>query len=1192
MKTAEAKSSPLVVQRKVAGSFFSKEGDSFFTTEHKNAPKPFFTEVTNGRASIPVSGVQAKLNIGKPNDQYEKEADTMADKVVQRLAQPKTISTNEQGLQAKPVEGLSSASVVQSKCAACEKEEKIHKKEKDDEKDIKKIQRKPIFESDSELTVQKKADSLQSKTENNGKSSTKLAPSVQKVAASDKATVSVQPKCNACEQEEKLQMKEEENTDENKKKIFRKPVFESNAEPPDDEKNIQRKCATCEGDDELISKKAIQASKEQYNINLVQRSCRECEEGDKVLMKPMAGIQRSEYDQSPDADGSRTSIVAAAKGELGKVEARLNDGTGSRVGAERLLEYFHIAAPGVWDDSIIRTAGAKMPSWCGIFSVWAHKKAGKNIGEWQMGKGVSAFGTLTQTDNPQPGDIGYIHKPNQHHAVVKEVQGDKIQTIDGNSGVNSEVKENTKARSEYSGFLTAFGGGSEPVSNVQTKGEADTASNEASSSVESRLNSTAGKGTSLPADERSNLEQSFGADFSQVRIHTDSTAQQLSKDLNAQAFTRGSDIYFNAGKYDTNSSTGKHLLAHELTHTIQQGSAPYVDKISKSAEENEAAEAEGEIPNPSQEREIEQQVQEDLSRDDFGGSTEREEEGGSAGQGGEQPGGTSTPSGSAEVSEEEMDSEAEVAEEEEETPEGEEAEGEESDAVPDNTPVDGGGTGDCPRIVPEFPSPPENATIEEDEESFYEELIQIAISSGISSVGGTLITRVLGIGAYTMWRRLPISVKVRIINIVLDRAISGAYLGRMLGRYGTNSGLLSAAMLGFFKRLRRMPDRQKVALFEKFGRIILRGDLSFTLGMLKGILMGFFLDGLLGIVQMVIDIICIIPQVINFFRTIENFLSQLPYEVAMIMNGIEEFMASIGDVISNATSELMAMLRDPTRMLNILDEIYQAAANAAERIGEAMADGLIRYAALPAAALGEMVGRIGGQLAFEAVLVYFTAGGGAAVTAAKTALRAIGRGMATIGRQIFRVVRLFGRVLRFVRNAINSIMRFLTPLLRTVARLARTVVDRIAALFRAFRRHCRPGSIRCNLPRPRCRGRYRPRLGGFLPHDRYVTRVTGQNRDYRLRGSLFGIPAVCNYDAKMGRLLVEGKTGYSYLPFIQRSRPHLYRAIMLHLNEQRWRCMAIAARCGFPYIWYMQQRAPAEFLAYRWHGMPPVLHRP
>ena len=67
------------------------------------------------------------------------------------------------------------------------------------------------------------------------------------------------------------------------------------------------------------------------------------------------------------------------------------------------------------------------------------------------------------------------------------------------------------------------------------------------------------------------MESAFGTDFSQVRIHTNSTAIQMNKELNAQAFTHGSDIYFNSGKYDPSSSSGQHLLAHELTHTVQQG---------------------------------------------------------------------------------------------------------------------------------------------------------------------------------------------------------------------------------------------------------------------------------------------------------------------------------------------------------------------------------------------------------------------------------------------------------------------------------------------------------------------------------------------------------------------------------------------------------------------------------------------
>ena len=66
------------------------------------------------------------------------------------------------------------------------------------------------------------------------------------------------------------------------------------------------------------------------------------------------------------------------------------------------------------------------------------------------------------------------------------------------------------------------------------------------------------------------MNSSFGTDFSHVNIHTNTDAAQMNKELSAQAFTHGSDIYFNNGKYNTETSGGKQLLAHELTHVIQQ----------------------------------------------------------------------------------------------------------------------------------------------------------------------------------------------------------------------------------------------------------------------------------------------------------------------------------------------------------------------------------------------------------------------------------------------------------------------------------------------------------------------------------------------------------------------------------------------------------------------------------------------
>jgi len=96
---------------------------------------------------------------------------------------------------------------------------------------------------------------------------------------------------------------------------------------------------------------------------------------------------------------------------------------------------------------------------------------------------------------------------------------------------------------------------------------------EAGADVEQQLESRKGGGTPLPAETRSFMEPRFGADFSSVRLHTDSGAAQLSQDLQAQAFTRGADIYMGAGKYNPGTSSGNELLAHELTHVVQQGAA-------------------------------------------------------------------------------------------------------------------------------------------------------------------------------------------------------------------------------------------------------------------------------------------------------------------------------------------------------------------------------------------------------------------------------------------------------------------------------------------------------------------------------------------------------------------------------------------------------------------------------------------
>lgn len=81
-------------------------------------------------------------------------------------------------------------------------------------------------------------------------------------------------------------------------------------------------------------------------------------------------------------------------------------------------------------------------------------------------------------------------------------------------------------------------------------------------------------GVPLPAGVRSFMESRFGHDFGRVRVHTGSRADAAARSIQARAFTLGRDVVFGAGQYAADSNAGRHLIAHELAHVIQQGHAP------------------------------------------------------------------------------------------------------------------------------------------------------------------------------------------------------------------------------------------------------------------------------------------------------------------------------------------------------------------------------------------------------------------------------------------------------------------------------------------------------------------------------------------------------------------------------------------------------------------------------------------
>jgi hypothetical protein len=111
------------------------------------------------------------------------------------------------------------------------------------------------------------------------------------------------------------------------------------------------------------------------------------------------------------------------------------------------------------------------------------------------------------------------------------------------------------------------------VQRIQRAGRIGAEGGDIDSGTERILRSSMGGGRPMSDEARSKMEPAFGADFSGIRVHAGSRATELNDRIQAKAFTTGSDIFFRDGLPDTSTTSGQSLLAHELTHTVQQGAA-------------------------------------------------------------------------------------------------------------------------------------------------------------------------------------------------------------------------------------------------------------------------------------------------------------------------------------------------------------------------------------------------------------------------------------------------------------------------------------------------------------------------------------------------------------------------------------------------------------------------------------------
>ena len=169
-----------------------------------------------------------------------------------------------------------------------------------------------------------------------------------------------------------------------------------------------------------------------------------------------------------------------------------------------------------------------------------------------------------QTTTASPSDKSWFIQPK---LVVNESGDEYEQEADkvANNITRPEVSE--EMNTFFKPAISSLQSGS-----LQADKNRDGEDNKITASTENQVSSLTG-GEPLPKKEKSFFEQKMGYDFSKVTLHKDEAANASAKDLQAKAYTHGNDIVFGANEYKPETTEGKQLIAHELTHVVQQQSA-------------------------------------------------------------------------------------------------------------------------------------------------------------------------------------------------------------------------------------------------------------------------------------------------------------------------------------------------------------------------------------------------------------------------------------------------------------------------------------------------------------------------------------------------------------------------------------------------------------------------------------------
>jgi hypothetical protein len=177
------------------------------------------------------------------------------------------------------------------------------------------------------------------------------------------------------------------------------------------------------------------------------------------------------------------------------------------------------------------------------------------VGNLEMLRRLSAVGVQPKLD---------VSNPTDAHEVEADRVAEQVMSVPVDRAAEPTTDEEEQVATRLDRAVAPT---TDEEEQVATKSDGSPSMTPA---IESGINGSRAGGQPLDADARSFFEPRFGRDMSGTKVHTDAHAARLASDLKAQAFTVGRDIYMGAGRYQPGTESGRSLLAHELTHTIQQ----------------------------------------------------------------------------------------------------------------------------------------------------------------------------------------------------------------------------------------------------------------------------------------------------------------------------------------------------------------------------------------------------------------------------------------------------------------------------------------------------------------------------------------------------------------------------------------------------------------------------------------------